>query len=103
MKLQQEQELEHRSIVLEPAARPTAKKRRDPGKCLLGALMMLAGVVSFFHITPFTPFPFNLVAGATAILLGAAVTSAWQCGYCRARTDRDAKECPRCGAPFSRA
>jgi RNA polymerase subunit RPABC4/transcription elongation factor Spt4 len=31
------------------------------------------------------------------------VTSVWQCGHCRARIDRDTVECPRCGAPFSRA
>src|SRR5207247_6076746 len=82
MKLQEERELEHRNIALEPRARPTAKKRRDPGRCVLGALMLLKGAASFFY---FTPLPFNLVVGAIAIVVGAAVTSAWQCGHWRAR------------------
>src|SRR5207247_8616573 len=43
MKLQEERELEHRNIALEPRARPTAKKRRDPGRCVLGALMLITG------------------------------------------------------------
>ena len=102
LKLKQEQELEHHSVALEPRTRPAAKKRRDPGRCLLGGLIMLVGVLSFFHATPFTPFPFNLVAGAIAILVGAAVISAWQCGHCRATIDRNSIDCPRCGVPFSR-
>jgi len=98
MELKKEQELDHRSIALEPRVRPAAKKRRDPGRCVLGPLLMLAGLLSFFY---FTPQPFNLIAGVVAIVIGAAATSAWQCGHCRARIDRDAVECPRCGAPFS--
>src|SRR5262245_18409007 len=100
MKLQQEQELEQLYVALEPRAPLRAKKRRDPGRCVLGVLMILAGVVSVFH---FTPAPYSLVVAPIAILIGAATTSAWQCGHCRPRIDRDSIDCPRCGAPFSQS
>ena len=77
----------------------TARKRRKLSKCIMGALIiMLAGGVIFVHAIP---FPMNLVAGAMALLLGAATASDWECGRCHAKTDRYAVECPRCGLPFS--
>jgi len=59
--------------------------------------MMLAGALSFFYLQ----FPINVIAGPTALILGAATASVWQCGRCHAQVDRDAVECPRCALPFS--
>lgn len=77
--------------------RRTAKKRRNPAKRNLGALIMLAGLVSFFYF----PSPMNVVVGVTALILGASVMRAWQCAQCCARVDRETAECPRCALPFS--
>src|SRR5262245_21498410 len=89
MQLQQEQDLQNRSGGLEPRKPLTAKKRHDPGKCILGTLMMIAGVISFFH---YVPYPFNLVLAPTLLIVGAATASVRQCSHCRAQVQREAFE-----------
>ena len=75
----------------------TARKRHSIGECFLGTLMMLAGALSFFYV----PYPINLVTGPALLILGAAKASAWHCGRCGAKVDRDTIDCPRCALPFS--
>ena len=82
-----------------PGARTirTSRKRRNITKCILGGLMMLAGALSIFYLQ----FPINVIAGPTALILGAATDSVWQCGRCEAEVGRVAGDWRRCALPFS--
>jgi hypothetical protein len=59
---------------------------------------MIVGAITSLY---FLSSPINLVAGATAVVIGLIATRAWQCGHCGAHVDRDAAACPRCVLPFS--
>jgi hypothetical protein len=76
----------------------TATKCRDPGKVILGFLVMVAGGLGFMHLFPSTV---SYIVGGALLILGALSTRAWQCSHCHARVDHDEVQCPRCALPFS--
>ena len=77
---------------------PAARKCRDPGKVILGFLIMIAGGLSFFY---FIPSPVGFIVGPVLVILGAATIRSWQCSHCHAKIDRDEVQCPRCALPLS--